>query len=242
MRERNSDVIFYVGTSFAECGYDRYDQSNQVNIDPEEINVEKEPEVDTEIKETDVENESDDNSGENDVFNEEEEGMPTVLEREMINDEEDSSIEMGMDIGNGYLMTFGVEDLANVALDIEDMEESGNLMNEDEENGFPCSNSGLAPIHQDWTDATMNNGIVHSYVLMNTMGNCLVRRNRNLHFSKKARAWSEKMITSGKGGKSIPLLYHEGSLHAHVFWMETDSGEIPGSLVSGLLTDGYNTK
>ena len=75
------------------------------------------------------------------------------------------------------------------------------------------------------------------------MGNCLVRRNRNLHFAKKARMWLEKMIVSGKGGSTIPcLLYHEGTLHGNIFWNEVDTGEVSGSLVSGLLTDGYNTK
>jgi hypothetical protein len=86
------------------------------------------------------------------------------------------------------------------------------------------------------------NGIINSYVLMNTMGNCFVIRNRNLHFTKKARTWLERMVLSGRSGSSIPLLYHEGTLHANIFWNETDTGEVVGSLVSGLLTDGYNTK
>jgi hypothetical protein len=85
-------------------------------------------------------------------------------------------------------------------------------------------------------------GIINLYVLMNTMGNCSVRRNCNLHFTKKARTWLERMVVSGRSGSSIPLLYHEGTLHTNIFWNETDTGEVVGSLVSGLLTDGYNTK
>lgn len=36
---------------------------------------------------------------------------------------------------------------------------------------------------------------------------------------------------------------HEGTLNASIFWNEeSDTGEVVGSLVSGLLTDGYDTK
>lgn len=52
----------------------------------------------------------------------------------------------------------------------------------------------------------------------------------------------ERMVAVAKSGKTIPLLYHEGMIHSHVFWLETDTGEVAGSLTSGLLTDGYNSR
>ena len=113
-------------------------------------------------------------------------------------------------------MTYGMEDQTDVATDMEGMEEMEDRR--DEADGFPCTNAGLACLHQEWTDETKKTGIINSYVLMNTMGNCLVRRNRNLHFTKKARTWLERMVLSGRSGSSIPLLYHEGTLHANIFW------------------------
>jgi hypothetical protein len=46
-------------------------------------------------------------------------------------------------------------------------------------------------------------------------------------------------------GVGVPSLccIHEGTLNASIFWNEeSDTGEVVGSLVSGLLTDGYDTK
>jgi hypothetical protein len=80
-------------------------------------------------------------------------------------------------------MTYGMEDQTDVATDMEGMEEMEDRR--DEADGFPCTNAGLACLHQEWTNETEKTGIINSYVLMNTMGNCLVRRNRNLHFTKK---------------------------------------------------------
>jgi hypothetical protein len=164
-----------------------------------------------------------------------------MIDREMMDDEDDEElIDEEINVGAGFLMTYGMADQTDVATDVEGMEETEDSRNEAD--GFPCTNAGLACLHQDWTNKTKKNGIINSYVLMNTMGNCFVRRNCNLHFTKKARTWLERMVVSGRGGSSIPLLYHEGTPLANTFLNETDTGEVVGSLVSGLLTDGYNTK
>jgi hypothetical protein len=240
MVDRN--VIFYVGTSIEECGYESFDGSVDKTKEGsatsfDEISVQTNSTEDTlNEKEGSVEEEMD-----NKEENEEEEGITTMIDREMMDDEDDEElIDEEINVGAGFLMTYGMEDQTDVVTDMEGMEETED--SRDEADGFPCTNAGLACLHQEWTDETKKTRIINSYVLMNTMGNCLVRRNRNLHFTEKARTWLERMVVSGRSGSSIPLLYHEGTLHANIFWNETDTGEIVGSLVSGLLTDGYNTK
>jgi hypothetical protein len=142
------NVIFYVGTSIEECGYESFDGSVDMTKEGsatsfDEISVQTSSTEDSlNEKEGSVEEEMD-----NKEEYEEEEEITIMIDRKMMDDEDvEELMDEEIDVGAGFLMTYGMDYQTDVATDMEGMEETEDSRNEAD--GFPCTNAGLACLHQ----------------------------------------------------------------------------------------------
>jgi hypothetical protein len=164
MVDRN--IVFYVGLSIEECGYESFDGNVDTKTEGSatsfgEIRVETSSTEDSLNEEERSMEEERDKKEEN----EEEEGTTTMIDRETTDEEDDGDLtDDEIDVGTVLLMTCGMEDQADVVTEMEGMEEAED--NDNEEDGFSCTNAGIACLHQEWTNETKKTGIINSYVLM----------------------------------------------------------------------------
>ena len=150
----------------------------------------------------------------------------------VLSDNEESSISSSVQTGP---ITYGVEEpgfgLNGDGTD-DDEEESEN------EQAFPATNAGKEQVHMLLTQRASEGGVTSSYILMNTLGRCLIRRQRNINTGQAGRYFLQKQVAVATN-QSLPLIYWEGMLFPNIFWSESKDSAPIGSLPSALLNDNY---
>ena len=142
--------------------------------------------------------------------------------------DEENSISSSVQTGP---ITYGIED-AGFGNDDQD-DDSDN-----DEQAFPATNAGKEQVHMLLTRRASEGGVVSSYILMNTLGRCLIRRQRNINTGQAGRYFLQKQVAVATN-QSLPLIYWEGMLFPNIFWSETKDSAPVGSLPSALLNDNY---
>ena len=108
---------------------------------------------------------------------------------------------------------------------------------EDDED-FPATNAGKKQMNIFLSQKAAEGGVAKSCILMNTLGHCLIRRQRNINRGQGGRYFLQKQVAVAKD-QSLPLVYLEGMLFPNIFWSEEKDFALTGSLPSALLNDNY---
>ena len=74
------------------------------------------------------------------------------------------------------------------------------------------------------------------HVQLNRQGHCLIRRNAKLRMCNRHKAFFQRYVARCKG-KTVPLLYSEGTVFPDIFYFSTKSGEVLGAIPTALWTD-----
>ena len=59
---------------------------------------------------------------------------------------------------------------------------------------FPATNAGKEQVHMLLTQRVSEGGVVSSYILMNTLGRCLIQQQRNINTGQAGRYFLQKQV------------------------------------------------
>jgi len=116
------------------------------------------------------------------------------------------------------------------AIDPEELNE--NVVNSDD-NGYTLLHTNSArKVVPIWCAKTFISG----HIVLNGVGNCLIRRNRPIRPRRYQSAFLEKIVCTSDG-HAVPLVYPEGMMFTSLFWKDVFDGSLVGAIPSALLTD-----
>jgi predicted GIY-YIG superfamily endonuclease len=154
---------------------------------------------------------------------------------EIDNDTDDEEVEMdGMDTESSDMK----EDYANLA-GPEDLRAHNNEAIAEESTAnfvIPTTNPAKERCGYNVSTLAAQGKLIPNHVLLNNSGSCLLRHNVRLKASQRNRSFLQRLIATSKG-RSVPLLYAEGTLFPNTFWLEQSDGSMIGAIPSVLLQD-----
>ena len=133
---------------------------------------------------------------------------------------------------------FGI-DLLNAEENEDDWQNPTSQYQQEEDvwqNPFQCTEAQHDDVLQAALIAEEEIASAPLHVQLNRQGHCLVRRNAKLRMCNRHKAFFQRFVARSKG-KTVPLLYSEGTVFPDIFYYSTESGDVLGAIPTALWAD-----